>query len=354
MLSLKSTGANHWFYAVLATCLFIILRMNTVHGQLKVNPVPITEGKNVSLRGLSAVTSNLAWVSGSEGSVFKTTDSGKNWKDVSPKGYSDLQFRDIQAFDENNALVLSAGLPAVICKTTDGGQNWKEVYRNENQRVFFDAMDFWDPQRGMAFSDAPEEHLLILITKDGGDSWSELPQENSPKVFAHQGGFAASGTCIKTFGESSALIGLGGPEATVLLTSDFGKTWTKTIAPLDFGEPSKGIFSIDMLDEKNGICVGGDYRADSLTVHNMATTQNGGKTWERFTDPKFSSKYLSAVSFYNSDIIIATSRTGIWYSQDSGKSWKTLDGNYYCVDCLEEEGVCWLSGPGGAVGSISF
>lgn len=331
--------------------LFIFLS-TLIHGQVEIQRFDLLH--KVSLRGLSPVNAKICWVSGSEGSVFKTMDSGKTWKDVSPKAYEELQFRDIEAFGKDTALILSAGLPAVICKTTDGGKNWKEVYRNESQGVFFDAMDFWDSQRGMAFSDAPAEHLLILVTKDGGETWTELPQKNSPKVFPHQGGFAASGTCIKTFGKSSALIGLGGPEATILLTNDFGQNWGKAMAPLDFGESSKGVFSIDMLNENIGICVGGDYRADSLTTNNMAITQDGGRNWEKISHPNLTSKYLSSVSFYNEDVIFATSRTGIRYSQDAGISWKALEGNYFCVECIEKEGVCWFSGPDGLVGFLKF
>ncbi|WP_417590027.1 WD40/YVTN/BNR-like repeat-containing protein [Owenweeksia hongkongensis] len=303
-----------------------------------------------SLRGLCAVNESICWVSGSEGTVLRTTDEGKTWKNLSPKGYEDLQFRDIHAFGKDTAIILSAGLPAVICKTVNGGKSWKEVYRNEAEGVFFDAMDFWDEQRGMAFSDAPEEHLLIITTTDAGETWKEIPKKHSPKVFSHQGGFAASGTCINTFGKSSALIGLGGPEATVLLTNNFGKTWIKTLAPIDFGEPSKGIFSIDMLNENFGYCVGGDYQADSLTNQNVATTKDGGKTWQTLEHPEILSLYKSCVNVINENDIIATSRTGIIYSHDSGKTWHKLNGSFYSVSTVS--GVSWLSGPSGSVARI--
>ena len=47
---------------------------------------------------------------------------GKTWENVSIPGTDTLQFRDIEAFDENTAIVLSAGLPATIYKTTNGGK----------------------------------------------------------------------------------------------------------------------------------------------------------------------------------------------------------------------------------------
>ncbi|WP_417602521.1 WD40/YVTN/BNR-like repeat-containing protein [Owenweeksia hongkongensis] len=313
---------------------------------------PVQTSTESSLRGLYAISESICWVSGSEGTVLRTTDEGKTWENLSPEGYEGLQFRDIHAFGKDTAIILSAGLPAVICKTVNGGKSWKEVYRNEAEGVFFDAMDFWDKQRGMAFSDAPEEHLLIITTIDAGETWKEIPKKYSPKVFPHQGGFAASGTCINTFGESSALIGLGGPEATILFTNDFGKTWIKTRAPIDFGEPSKGIFSIYMLNENYGFCVGGDYQADSLTNQNMATTKDGGKTWQALEHPEILSLYKSCVNVINENDIIATSRTGIIYSHDNGKTWHKLNGSFYSVSTVN--GVSWLSGPSGYVARITW
>lgn len=327
------------FFSLLLFCCL------SANAQLELSYTP-TNSKS-SLRGLYAVDQSVCWVSGSEGTVMRTTNAGVTWKNVSPYGYDKLQFRDIHAFGKDTAIILSAGLPTVICKTVDGGKTWNEVYRNENEGVFFDAMDFWNNQTGMAFSDAPEDRLLIIITRDGGNSWTVLPSKSLPKVLSHQGGFAASGTCIKAFGKSSALIGLGGPEATVLLTNDFGKSWTKTTAPLDFGEPSKGIFSIDMLNKNFGFCVGGDYRADSLTYQNMAVTNDGGKTWKAYVNPTTTGLYKSCINVINQKDIIATSRTGIVYTRNAGKDWQVLEGSFYSIFTVK--GVSWLSGPEGTV-----
>ncbi|MDZ7848974.1 MAG: YCF48-related protein [Owenweeksia sp.] len=118
-----------------------------------------------SLRGIAAVSAQQCWVSGNRGSVFRTVDGGQSWQDVSPPGYDSLQFRDIHAWSPREALILSAGLPAVILKTSNGGQSWRETYRNEQTGVFFDAMDFWDGAHGIAFSDAIDEKILMITTR---------------------------------------------------------------------------------------------------------------------------------------------------------------------------------------------
>ena len=50
-----------------------------------------------SLRGLDAVGAKVAWVSGDEGGVWRTTDGGKTWKDVRPDAEKELAFRDVEA-----------------------------------------------------------------------------------------------------------------------------------------------------------------------------------------------------------------------------------------------------------------
>ena len=56
-----------------------------------------------SFRGLDAVDRRTAWVTGGSateggpGRVFRTTDGGRTWQDVSPPGTEGLLFRDVEA-----------------------------------------------------------------------------------------------------------------------------------------------------------------------------------------------------------------------------------------------------------------
>ncbi len=66
-------------------------------------------GSDVRFRGLSAVSRDTAWVAGAKGTVLRTTDGGASWRNVSPPGAADLEFRDIEAFDARRAVVLAIG-----------------------------------------------------------------------------------------------------------------------------------------------------------------------------------------------------------------------------------------------------
>ena len=70
-----------------------------------------------------------------------------------------MDFRDIDAFSERLAYVMSIGPGELsrIYKTTDGGEHWDLQFANLDAKVFLDSMAFWDAERGMAFSDSVDE-----------------------------------------------------------------------------------------------------------------------------------------------------------------------------------------------------
>lgn len=311
-------------------------------------------GYTSSLRGLAPVSQNICWVSGSEGKVLLTLDGGHHWLDRSPMGFDGLQFRDIHAFNKDTVLILSAGLPAVICRTTDAGLHWKTVYQNIRHGVFFDAMDFWDPKEGIAFSDAPHNKLLIIKTLDGGQNWFELDSATLPPVLPHQGGFAASGTCLRTFGENSVIIGLGGAAASLLISDDRGQSWVTSKAPLDYGASTKGVFSLTFLNDKHGFCVGGDYKGDSASMAGMAQTFDGGKNWTVVKNPLVIHHYHSCICHLGDKIIITVSKTGTRASVDGGLNWIKVKGGFFAVAKAQMDDSIWSSGDKGRTGKLFF
>ncbi|GAB5526726.1 MAG: oxidoreductase [Roseivirga sp.] len=310
-------------------------------------------GTTAGFRGLSAVSENIAWASGSSGTVVRTVDGGQTWENVSVPETDTIQFRDIEAFDENTAIVLSAGLPAVIYKTTDGGQSWDQKYFSMAEGTFYDAMDFWDDQTGIAFGDAIDGRLLILRTFDGGENWEELPYENRPQAIDGQGGFAASGTCLRTQGDKNVYIGLGGLESSAFYSRDQGLTWQKAVAPLDYG-PSAGIFSIQFKDELNGLMVGGDYNGDSLTTkNNIAYTQDGGESWQKVMNGMEPNGYRSCVDFLDEFVLVVGRGSSDFY-REGDSAYTPMEGKYYAVSTSKDGKAAYASGPRGSVARLKF
>ncbi|PTM04821.1 MAG: hypothetical protein DA405_06055 [Bacteroidetes bacterium] len=304
-------------------------------------------------RGISAVSDDICWFSGAEGQVYRVEATNNLTINCSPTGFSESDFRDIHAFSASKAIILSAGLPAVMLLTEDGGESWREVYRNETEGIFFDALDFWDDQRGLAFSDATGQALPIIETKDGGKTWQAIDPALIPPSHFNQGGFAASGTSLKTYGKGQAIIGLGGKESTIYITQDFGRSWHRAFTPIDQGTDSKGIFSFSFIDEKRILVGGGDYKGDSLSDECISISENGGYSWKVSQESRISlaGKYISNIIAIDEKQWLAHSRYGAYFTEDAGRNWQSFPFKYYSGSLGEN--YIWLSGPKGDLARVA-
>jgi photosystem II stability/assembly factor-like uncharacterized protein len=154
----------------------------------------LTSGTKTSLRGLSVVDDKTVWVSGSNGTVGLSLDSGNTFKWTTVKGFEKTDFRDIEAFDATTAIIMGISSPAYILKTIDGGETWKVTYENKDTSMFMDAMEFWNEQSGIVIGDPINNKMFISRTFDGGNTWQALPPQNYPAVANGEACFASSGT----------------------------------------------------------------------------------------------------------------------------------------------------------------
>jgi len=236
-------------------------------------------GTTERLRGVSAVSETVVWASGNHGTVLRTTDGGTNWHKLNIPDSDSLDFRDIDAMSDNEVYVMSIGPgPASrIYHTTDGGQNWTLCFQNSDPRAFYDAMAFWDYSRGMAMGDAVEKKLTVIRTNGTTEKWT--PVTTLPDALEGEGGFAASGTCITTFGNNTVWIGSGVNCAKVYRSNDRGETWVVASAPIFAETASSGIFSLRQIDDRHGVAVGGDFQQVDMKTGTSAFTTDGGNSW---------------------------------------------------------------------------
>jgi photosystem II stability/assembly factor-like uncharacterized protein len=312
-------------------------------------------GTTAQLRGFSAVSHEIAWASGRFGTVLRTTDGGASWRQVGPPDTSGLDFRDIEAFDADNAVALSIGegTQSRIYRTTDGGAHWTEAFRNPDKAAFYDCLAFFDRKRGLALSDPVDGKFRLLSTSDGGGSWTLLPNDGMPAALTGEFAFAASGQCIRITGHEAWIASGGGAAARVYHSHDRGLHWTVSTTPLT-SNGSSGVFAIDFRDPHRGIAVGGDFRAPANGSHALARTRDGGRTW---TEPSTApAGYRSGIAFHPffSTVAIAVGPTGSDITLDAGQHWHQFDtGTFDTVTCTHD-GSCWASGEQGRVGILKL
>ncbi len=316
---------------------------------------PTPTGTDARFRGLAAVDRRTAWAAGSRGTVLRTTDGGRSWRNVSPPGAEGLEFRDVEAFDARRAVVLAIGEGEAsrVLRTEDGGATWTESFRNTDPRAFYDCLTFFDHRNGLAMSDPVDGKYRILSTRDGGRSWRVLPNAGMPDALPGEAGFAASGQCLVSAGPRDVWLATGGAAtARVLHSADRGLNWTVTASPIPAGDPARGVFGLAFRDRAHGIAVGGDYRKDQPSPEAAAVTADGGRTWRPSAAPP--PAYRSGVAWlpYGRTSALAVGPTGTDLTTDGGRTWRTVDtGSYDTVDCTPD-GSCWASGEQGRVANL--
>lgn len=310
--------------------------------------VPLPAGPKTSIRGLSVVSDRVAWVSGSNGYVGKTINGGATWQWTQPSGMENLDFRDIQAFNSQKAIIVSAGSPAYILLTVDGGKTWKTTYHNADPAIFLDGMDFWNAKQGIIFGDPMAHRMQLLQTTDGGLSWKNTSAQLKLDMAEGEAGFAASGTTIKVLGKGKVWISTGGMASNIYHSADYGQSWNRYPLPIWSGANSTGPFSVDFINEEQGMVVGGDYLQDELNTNNVLLTTNGGKSWVKPKVPV--TGYRSGVKYINKSLCIAVGTSGVDLSKDGGQTWSLLsDLSFNAVGASKNGKLVLLAGGNGLI-----
>lgn len=332
-------------YLLVATLVLTltIVRLNAQNIQV------IETNKPVSIRGLSVVNNKVAWLSSSSGYTAITLDGGHIWKWQQVKGLEKADFRDIEAFSDKKAIIMSSGTPALILKTTDGGANWQLKYRNDDKAYFLDAMDFSNKKHGLILGDPIDKKFLLLETNDGGDSWQKLA--NLPDAMEGEAAFAASGTCLRVSDSGVIEFVTGGKVSRHVIKGPSYKEWLYTYLPIIQGKESQGAFSLDGF-----LFVGGDYvnnkEVEGTAVYynpSIVSIKNG------YQASSIPSGYQSCVENVSKKTSLSTGTTGSNVTDDNGRTWRQIDTTSFNVCRKAKNGkLVLLAGDKGKIGILKL
>ncbi len=304
------------------------------------------------LRGIHSLGNGVAWASGTNGTILRTTDGGTTWQKCAvPPGAQNLDFRAIQGFDAHAAMAMSSGPgnQSRLYKTIDGCKTWTLIYTNPDPNGFWDAYRLGpdrgsgaDTDEGLLIGDPVRGHFPIYVIDIDETNFQVTPLGHLPDSKKGEAAFAASNSSLFiewTYG--TFWIATGGKNgARVIRRVIHGKnykfaygTYPSAKVPIAHGNDSSGIFALAFRPEPKvplkpltfrvGIAVGGDYAKPDESAATAAYTLDGGKSWS--AAKSMPGGYRSAVAYDEAaKMWIAVGPNGTDVSDDDGKNWRAV------------------------------
>jgi serine/threonine protein kinase len=223
-------------------------------------------------------------IASSGGTIFKTTDGGKNWIQTQSGTGSDLY-----EIYSNNSKLFCCGDYGTLLRFDFTNKSWERITPDTNESLF--SIKFINENIGFISGSKG----LILKTEDGGITWNKIKLNSNENLFRidfadNQTGFAV------------------GWDGTVLKTVNQGSDWKK----INIGYKSY-LKDILFVNQFLGFIVGGE----GLVLR----TEDGGSHWRKIDLGTNSGLYK--IFFENNNIgFILSNRGEIFKSTDAGKVWK--------------------------------
>lgn len=302
---------------------------------------PTRGGRSTTVTGVSTQP-NVFYMGATGGGVWKTTDYGQSWKNISDGYFATPSIGAIRVANSDSDIVYvgtgSDGIRSNIItgkgmyKSTDAGKSWESIGLEKVGQIGAVEIDPSSPDRvfvaaiGQAFEPNPERG--VFRTLNGGKSWE--------KVFFHSDSIGVSDLEFAPDNAYTIYAGLwqvdrkpwtirsGGTEGGIYKSTDGGDTWEK----LENGLPTGLIGKVDLAvsaDDPDRLYAlieapqgeGGLFRSDDR-----------GASFELVSTKK---ELLDRPFYYcnvdanptDADEIFVNS-TQFWKSTSAGKSWQRL------------------------------
>lgn len=205
------------------------------------------------LHCVATIDANNVLAVGDGGTILKTSNSGTEWTKVNSQ--VNTSFRGIYFINKDNGWIVGG---YQILKSNDGGTTW-DFQRNYEFGENITSVYFINQYIGWACGGLSEGlgKGLILKTTDGGMNWKRM-------VIAEESN--SEGIHFSSIKFINDKVGWVVGSKSIYKSTDGGETWLAQIAnPIP-----ESLFSIDLLNENEGIIVGNN--------ESILKTVNGGGT----------------------------------------------------------------------------
>jgi photosystem II stability/assembly factor-like uncharacterized protein len=261
--------------------------------------------------------------------VYKSTDSGKTWKNVGLE--NTYHIGAIRIHPRNPDIVYVAALGHLfgpnddrgVFRTTDGGKSWKKVYtRGRNAGAIDLILDpnnantiyaaFWDVHRTPWSLESGGPGSGLFKSTDGGDTWTDLSRNPGlPKGIIGRIGLTASPA-----NSDRVWAIVEAEDGGVFRSDDGGRTWAKVNEERKLRQRAwyfSRIFADPLKEDTVYVLNTSFYRSD-----------DGGKTYVAIRTPHGDDHYLW-IAPNDSNRMIECNDGGANVSNNGGRTWSTQD-----------------------------
>jgi photosystem II stability/assembly factor-like uncharacterized protein len=327
-----------------------------------------TSNTTADLRGIHSIGGGVAWASGTNGTVLRTEDGGYLWQSCTvPPGAEKLDFRGIQAFDADTAIVMSSGKGDLsrLYKTTDGCHSWKLVFTNPDTDGFFDAVAFNGSNEGSVLGDPVDGKFALWQSSDAGSTWDHASKgmfgfiaRVMKPALKGEGAFAASNSAMIANDRFAAFVtgGTLGARIFSAVRQNAGGGASIYALPLAKGAEGSGAFSISFNDRGTTVVVGGNYQLPDESSGTAAFFE-WDRNWHTAQTPPHG--YRSAVAYHSATKTwITVGPNGTDISTDDGKNWRPLHPDAALHEAADADrnwnavSLPFVVGPHGRIGKL--
>lgn len=300
---------------------------------------PSRGGRVTAVAGIESEPSTY-YMGATGGGVWKTTDYGRSWRNVSDGYFLSPSIGSIRVFQDNPQIIyVGTGSDGIrsnviigkgVYRSDDAGESWKFLGLENAGQIGAVVIDPSDPDRvfvaaiGNPFG--PNEDRGVFRTVDGGKNWTKVLyiSENTGAcdLEFHPSNPDIIYAGVWTVRRKPWTIISGSDEGGIYKSTDGGDSWVKTTNGLPSGVIGKSDLAVCKAEP------------DFLYVLMEAEKDQGGlylskDKGERFELVSKHSFLLDRPFYYtnidadptNPDIIYSNS-TGFYRSEDGGKSWE--------------------------------
>lgn len=282
------------------------------------------------------------------GGVWKTTDAGITWNNISDKTFQTATIGAIAVAESDaNVVYVGTGEHAIrgvmshdgdgMYRSTDAGKTWTKIGLELSQHIARIVVHPKNPDvlyvaaQGALYS--PSQERGVFKSTDGGNTWkkvlyvdektgaAELSMDSTnPRIL-----YAA----MWEHGRLPWKVISGGPGSGLYKSTDSGETWErlKKDLPEEMGKMSIAVSRSN--PEKVYALIESDSNKDDRGLY---VSNNAGKSWSKASgDPRLVQRAWYYIELFidpkNENTIYVLSAPAL-RSNDGGKSWETLSGTH--------------------------